>query len=211
MNDQLTDITLVIDRSGSMQSIKRKAEKGINGFIDDQKKQPGEANLSLIQFDTEFDFLHKGTPINQVGNYQLEPRGGTALLDAVGQSILNTGERLSSIPEANRPGLVIFVIMTDGEENSSTQFSRAQIRQMVEHQQTVYNWQFTYLGANQDAFGEAAKLGIRDDQGTANFSADKVDFAYDSTSSKVKRMRNQRRQGETVSNAFVDEETEAMR
>lgn len=211
MNNQLTDITLLVDRSGSMQGIRTSAEEGINSFINDQKKQPGEAILSLVQFDTEFDFVHKGTPINQVGQYHLEPRGSTALLDAMGQAILNTGERLAAMPESSRPGLVIFVIMTDGEENSSTQFSREQIRQMVEHQQTVYNWQFTYLGANQDAFAEAAKLGICDDQGTANFTADKVHFAYDSTSSKVKRMRNQRRRGETVSNAFMDEETDAMR
>ncbi len=210
MNDQLTDITLVIDRSGSMSGIKTLAENGINGFIDDQKKQPGEANLSLIQFDTKFEFLHKGTPIKKVGNYQLEPSGSTALLDAVGHAILNTGERLAAMPEADRPGLVIFVIMTDGEENASRIFSREQIRQMVEHQQTVYNWQFTYLGANQDAFDEAGKLGIHNDGGTANFTADKVDRAYDSTSSKVKRMRKQRRTGETVSNAFADEETGTM-
>lgn len=210
MNNNLSDITLVIDRSSSMSSIQSLAQAGINGFIQEQKLQPGEANLTLVQFDTEFDFLHKGTPIQQVGNYHLKPRGSTALLDAVGEAIKSTGARLASLPEADRPGLVIFVIMTDGEENSSRIYSRAEIRQMVAHQQTVYNWQFTFLGANQDAFAEAAGLGINDDKGTANFSPGKVEAAYDSTSSKVKRMRSQRQKGETVSNAFLDEETERM-
>lgn len=211
MNNHLTDITLVIDRSSSMEAIKAKAEAGINGFINDQKKQPGEANLTLVHFDTEFDFIHRGTPISQVGHYHLEPQGRTALLDAVGKTVIETGKRLAALPEAERPGLVIFVIMTDGEENSSHSFSRERIWKMVEHQQNVYNWQFTYLGANQDAFAEATRLGIRDDQGTANFSPDKVKLACDGTSSKVKRMRNAMIHGNPVSNAFSPTECDAMK
>ena len=99
----------------------------------------------------------------------LVPRGSTALLDAVGRAINETGERLAKMNEEDRPGLVVFVVMTDGEENSSQEFSKDQIKQMITHQQDTYGWHFTFLGANQDAFAEAGALGIHA-AGVANFS-----------------------------------------
>jgi len=119
MNNNLTDITLVVDRSGSMEAIRADAEGGVNTFLTDQAAQPGEALVTLVQFDTHYEFVHRGVPVKQVPRYQLVPRGGTALLDAVGRAINETGERLSKMAEADRPGLVVFVVMTDGEENSS--------------------------------------------------------------------------------------------
>ena len=89
------------------------------------------------------------------------PRGSTALLDAVGRAINETGDRLAKTPEQDRPGLVVFVIVTDGQENSSKEFSKARIKEMIDEQQKKYNWQFTFLGANQDAFAEAGGIGIR--------------------------------------------------
>ena len=160
MNSDLTDITLVIDRSGSMEAIREDAEGGVNAFVREQAKHPGEALLTLVQFDTEYDFIHKGIPVKQVPAYKLVPRGSTALLDAVGRAINETGERLANMAEPDRPGLVIFVIVTDGEENSSHEFSKARIKQMIDQQQTKYSWQFTFLGANQDAFAEAGGMGI---------------------------------------------------
>ena len=112
MNSELTDITLVVDRSGSMQKIREDAEGGVNAFIEKQAKEPGEALLTLVQFDTEYDFVHKGVAIKEVPTYQLVPRGRTALLDAVGRAINETGERLSKIDEQDRPGLVIFVALS---------------------------------------------------------------------------------------------------
>ena len=166
--------------------------------------------LTLVQFDTEYEFIHKGVSIKQVPKYELQPRGWTALLDAVGRAISETGQRLAHIPDADRPGLVIFVVMTDGQENSSKEFTKAQIKEMIERQQNVYNWHFTFLGANQDAFAEAGGMGIHA-AGVANYQADKVGVAYWATSNKVARMRKQLADGETVKNDFTDEERNQMR
>jgi hypothetical protein len=209
MRPDLTDITLVIDRSGSMQSIRHDAEGGVNAFVTEQAKQPGEALLTLVQFDTEYEFIHRGVPVQQVPPYQLEPRGSTALLDAVGRAILETGDRLAKMPEADRPGLVVFVIVTDGEENSSKEFSKDKVKEMITHQQDKYGWQFTFLGANQDAFAEAGGLGIHA-AGVANYAMDNVQAAHAMMGQKLSRMRAQRRSNEPVNNEFTDEERKKM-
>lgn len=209
MRTNLTDITMVIDRSGSMASIRADAEGGINTFIDSQKSEPSEALLTLVQFDTEYEFIHQGLLIKNVPPFKLVPRGSTALLDAVGRSINETGTRLSAMDEAKRPGLVVFVIVTDGAENSSKEFTRDKIRQMIEHQQSVYKWQFTFLAANQDAFAEAASMGIAR-SGTANFAAENVTRAYAATAKKMSRMRKAMSDGETVDNNFTDDERKEM-
>ena len=209
MRSDLTDVTLVVDRSGSMDRIREDAEGGVNVFIKEQAKQPGEALLSLVQFDTEYEFVHRGLPIQQVPPYTLVPRGSTALLDAVGRAINETGERLAKMAETDRPGLVVFVITTDGLENSSKEFSKAQIKEMIERQQSQYNWHFTFLGANQDAFAEAGDMGIGY-AGAANFAPDKVHAAWIGTSAKVARMRKQRSSEETVVNEFTDSERKDM-
>jgi hypothetical protein len=199
-----------VDRSGSMKEIQSDAEGGVNAFIEKQAEEPGEALLTLVQFDTEYDFVHKGVPIDKVPKYELHPRGATALLDAVGRAINETGERLAKMPEQDRPGLVVFVITTDGEENSSREFKKSQVKEMIEKQQTKYKWHFTFLGADQDAFAEAGGLGIRANF-AAQFSKGKVAAAYMGTASKVSRMRRQAREGETVENKFTDEEREKMK
>jgi hypothetical protein len=210
MRSDLTDITLVVDRSGSMQAVQKDAEGGVNAFIEEQAKEPGEALLTLMQFDTEYEIVHSGVPLKDVPHYRLVPRGMTALLDAVGRAINETGERLEKMDEADRPGLVIFVINTDGLENSSQEFTRDQIKEMIEHQQTKYNWHFTFLGANQDAFAEAGHLGIHA-AGAANYAQAKVGQAYGATASKVSRMREQQRTHKPISNEFTDEERESMK
>jgi len=192
-----------------MQSIQSDAEGGVNAFILSQTNVPGEALLTLVQFDTEYEFLHRGTPIRKVPKYQLVPRGMTALLDAVGRAINETGARLAAMPEAERPGLVVFVVMTDGEENSSKEFTKATVKEMIERQQSQFQWQFTFLGANQDAFEEAGGMGI-DCGGTANFSPFKFDATMNIMSNKVTRMRHQTRAGAPVDNAFTDQEREEM-
>jgi len=209
MRTDLTDITMVIDRSGSMDSIKTDAEGGINTFIESQKSEPGEALLTLVQFDTEYEFVHQGVPIGGVPKFKLVPRGSTALLDAVGRAINEAGTRLAAIEEAQRPGLVVFVIVTDGAENSSKEFTRERIRQMVELQQSVYKWQFTFLAANQDAFAEGASMGIAQD-GIAAYSMGKVRGTYDAAAKKMSRMRKAASEGASVDNKFTDEERGEM-
>ncbi len=209
MKSDVTDITLVVDRSGSMAQVREDAEGGVNSFIEQQAKEPGEALLTLVQFDTEYEFLHKGVPISQVPKYELVPRGMTALLDAVGRAINETGERLAKMDEPDRPGLVVFVVMTDGQENSSKEFSKTDIKAMIQRQQDTYHWHFTFLGANQDAFAEAGGMGIAA-AGVANFAMDKMAAAFAGTGGKVSRMRQQSRVGETISNEFTEEERREM-
>jgi hypothetical protein len=160
MRNDLSELVLVVDRSGSMASCRTDAEGGINAFIEAQQKQPGAANLTLVQFDDKYEFVHKGKPIQDVGKYQLVPRGWTALLDAVGKAVNETGERLAALPESERPGCVVVMIVTDGQENRSTEFTRQQVRDMITHQQEKYSWKFTFIGAGADTFNEAASIGI---------------------------------------------------
>ncbi len=210
MRDDLTDITLVVDRSGSMESIRSDAEGGVNTLITDQAKEPGEAVLTLVQFDNVYEFVHQGASIQQVPRYALVPRGGTALLDAVGRAINETGARLAQMPEAQRPGLVLFVVVTDGHENASREFTKATIREMIERQQSVYSWHFTFLGADAAAFAEAGGMGISAG-GVAQYARSKVGAAYQGTSSKMSRMRRQRASGLSVSNDFTEEELDDMK
>jgi len=209
MKNDLSDVTVILDRSGSMGSCKEEAENGINHFIEEQKKHDGECVFSLVQFDTEYEFVHKGIPIKDVPEFKLVPRGMTALLDAVGRAINETGERLDKIDKEDRPGLVVFVILTDGDENASSEFTRAQIKEMIERQQNEYNWQFTFLGANQDAFAEARSIGIGV-RATANYSAKNTGYAFTAASANLNRMRSSAVVDEIVDCSYLDSERESM-
>jgi hypothetical protein len=209
MQLDLTDIVVVLDRSGSMQACKGDAEGGLNSFVEDQKKRPGRANFTLVQFDTEYEFVHRGVPISQVPPFTLVPRGWTALLDAVGRAIIETGDRLAKTPEAQRPGLVALVIITDGLENSSKEFDKEQIKQLIQHQTEVYKWQFTFLGANQDAFAAAGGIGITADK-AANFALRKTANAFAAASGNMARMRSAAAKGKEVICAYTDEEKAEM-
>ena len=209
MRNDLTDVTVIIDRSGSMNVCRQEAENGINTFVEDQRKQEGECIFSLVQFDTEYEFVHKGVPISEVPKYKLSPRGMTALLDAVGRAINETGERLNQMNESDRPALVIMVIVTDGQENSSHEFTKQQIKGMIETQQSQYNWQFTFLGANQDAFGEAAAMGINANA-TANYDVNKTAAAFGSISSAVTRSRSAAKAGADVTLSYSGLERKSM-
>jgi uncharacterized protein YegL len=154
---------LIVDRSGSMESIRKDTEGGLHAFTDKQLEgvDGSKRTVSLYQFDTVHDTVHDFAPLEKVRDYKLHPRGGTALLDACGFAITKVGEKLAAMPEDRRPGYVMVVIATDGQENSSKEYTRAQVREMITRQQEKYDWRFTYIGANQDAFAEAGSIGIR--------------------------------------------------
>lgn len=209
MRKDFTDITIVIDRSGSMESMRADAEGGVRAFISEQAKQPGECRVTLIQFDCDYEIVFRGLRANECPAYSLVPRGSTALLDAVGRAINETGSRLAAMPETERPALVIFVITTDGQENASREFNYDQIRQMIATQQTVYKWQFTFLAANAESFAEGGKIGIARSH-NAQFGIGKVLAANLATSEKVVRMRKQVSAGDVASNEFTDEELRSM-
>lgn len=161
MDTNLCEIIVLLDRSGSMDAIKDDMMGGFDSFVKEQRSVPGACVLTLVQFDSfGIDTVHEAKPIADVPALLLEPRGMTPLLDAVGRTINDVGQRLERTPEDKRPGRVLFVIVTDGHENASKEFKLDQIKSMVEHQTNTYQWQFSYLGANVDAFAEAGGLGI---------------------------------------------------
>lgn len=209
MRSDLSDVTVVLDRSGSMMTCKEDAEGGVNAFIEEQKKAEGECLFTLVQFDDRYEFVHKGVPIGDIQKYELHPRGSTALLDAIGRAITETGERLSAMDEADRPGLVVFVIVTDGGENASNEFTRAAIKEMIERQQNEYSWKFTFLGANQDAFGEAASLGITRGA-TANYSVASSGAAFKAASMNTMRMRSASLSNLPVCDEYTEDERTSM-
>lgn len=174
MKQNSIDITVLLDRSGSMESIKHDMEGGFATFLDEQRKAPGETRISLCQFDAD-DYHYHGMRDDHGGWYQavysgllakdapplrLVPRGGTALLDAMARCIDETGARLNALPESQRPEKVLFVVITDGEENSSRHTTRAQVAERVKRQTNTYKWDFIYLGADHNAFAEAQAMGI---------------------------------------------------
>ncbi len=156
-------IVCVIDRSGSMSSVVDDAIGGYNTFLESQKALPHPAKWSLVLFDHEYQMVERGVPIAAalpLDTVRFQPRGMTALLDAIGRTIDDTGKALAELSEAERPNKVLIAILTDGHENASKDYTRARIAQMIEHQQSVYNWEFLFLAAYQDAISVARGISI---------------------------------------------------
>lgn len=163
MKTGYTDITVILDRSGSMVSVKKDTIGGFNQFLEDQKKTPGEATITLVQFDHEYEVVYLRRSIADAPNLTDEtytPRGNTALFDAIGRTVNTLGETYSTMDETDRPEKVVLVIQTDGQENASREFTAAAVKEMIERQTKDYAWEVVYLGANQDAFAVGASLGI---------------------------------------------------
>jgi len=157
MKKDLCEIIMVLDESGSMGSCKSDTIGGVNEFLINQKRIKGEVNVTLVKFSDYYKVVNDAVPLDRVAyldEYNYTPSHTTALLDAVGKTINNTGKRLADTPEEDRPEKVIFVIITDGYENASMEFTRSQIFDMVSHQKQKYNWEFIFLGADIDTWGE---------------------------------------------------------
>jgi hypothetical protein len=162
MKDHFTRIAIILDRSGSMESCKESTVAGFNEFLRTQQQLPGEATVKLVQFDdryeTVFDKSLRNCP--ELNQSTFVPRGSTALLDAQGRTIAELGQELAALPEDQRPSKVIVVTITDGLENASKEFSLEQIATTIREQRDKYNWDFVFLGANQDAVKTAAAMNI---------------------------------------------------
>jgi uncharacterized protein YegL len=190
----LTEIVAIIDRSGSMHSLTKDTIGGFNSFLAEQKKNSGKAKLTLVQFDDKYQIDYDGADINSVKDLDdntYKPRGNTALLDAVGKTIVTIGERLSKTPEDERPGQVIFLIITDGQENASKDYCEAaKIAEMVKHQTDIYNWTFVFLGGGDAAFSQGRALGFSSSN-THQYSANAAgtNNLYKSVSKGVTRRR----------------------
>ena len=184
-----TEILVITDRSGSMATIARDVIGGYNTFIEEQRAVPGEAKVTFAQFDTEYQVVYAGKPLADVPKLDdktFVPRGGTALLDAIGRTLNDQAARIASEKWAD---LVIVCVLTDGEENSSREYKLDRIREMTKHAE-ANGWKFVYLAANQDAFAAAQHLGIQGAM-SANFAASAAGTAgaYSATSASVRGLR----------------------
>lgn len=161
MNPDYTHLTLLVDRSGSMEAIEEDAQGGINTLLTDQFNTPGKITITVTEFDNSVDTVQRMA--SEPFTYQLKPRGTTALLDAVAQEIRETGRDLAALPEDQRPAKVVFVIVTDGQENASHEHTLHQVRDMILHQTRTYDWVFQFIGAADSAW-QGHDLGINTTQ-----------------------------------------------
>jgi uncharacterized protein YegL len=191
MKKNITELVFILDRSGSMAGLEADTISGFNAMLAKQQKAEGEAIVTTVLFDHQYELLHdrinvKG--ISPMTDEDYEVRGTTALLDAIGftiQKIVNVQKKTS---EEERAEKVLFVITTDGMENASHEFTADKIKKMVQHQKEKYGWEFLFLGANIDAVTTAAKFGIEED------------FAVDYHSDEVGTQLNYEAVNEAVSN-----------
>lgn len=173
-NPELTELVFVLDRSGSMSGMERAVIDGFNKLVEKQRREPGRALVSVELFDDRFDVVYDRAELGQVRpltEREYFTRGCTALLDAVGRAIRHIARKQREARPAERPGHTLFVINTDGYENASREYTRERIREMVREEESQYGWEFLFLGANIDSYGEAGALGIRAEM-TCNVVAD---------------------------------------
>lgn len=196
MKKGLTEIIFIVDRSGSMETIRKDMIGGFNNFIKEQLKVPTDCKVSFYQFDTydpKVETVYENRELKQVPQLTTEtfvPRGSTPLLDAVATVVRKVGDRLATTPEDQRPEKVLVVVITDGEENSSTEWNSEQVKQMIEHQEEKYKWEFVYLGANQDAWSVGGNLGFKSSSTLAYVaSAGGTKGMWDSLSDKTAKYR----------------------
>ena len=167
MNNNLTEIVFILDRSGSMAGLEDDTIGGFNAMVEKQKKEQGEAVLSAVLFSDGSRVLYDRVDIRKVEpmtDRQYQVSGCTALLDAIGGAVHHIANVHKYAREEDRPGKTIFVITTDGMENASRAYSYDEVQRMVKHEQEKYGWEFLFLGANMDAISAARSFGIRADR-----------------------------------------------
>ena len=180
--NQNLDLIFLIDRSGSMHGSEMDTIGGFNSFIEKERKKEFNTNVTTILFDDKYEVLYKRQPINEVRKLtsnEYYVRGMTALLDAIGKTVTSLDKEIDN--------KVLFVIMTDGLENSSVEFSKSQIKNMINN----HNWEFLFIGADIDSYSEAASIGIKRSR-VANYekSARGFERVYNSIGEVTNYMRN---------------------
>ena len=189
-NSNYTHLALVVDRSGSMADIADDAQGGINTLIAEQFAEEGQLTVTLSEFDEHIDDVVRmsGKPFA----YKLSPRGSTALLDAVGKEITRTSQELDALPKALRPSKVLFVVVTDGQENASNEFTLAAVRASIETQRKDHNWTFQFIGAEEAAW-QGREMGMN----STSFkrSAKGQRNAYTSMNDSMKTFRKEPKNG----------------
>jgi hypothetical protein len=169
--------------------IREDAEGAINSFVEDQKKEPGRCTLRLAQFDDSYEDVFKSSDIQTVKKYILVPRGMTALTDGIGKVVSDFGAELAALPEDERPGNVVVVIVTDGGENSSREYTIERVNEIITEQQDKYNWKFLFLAAGQDAIATGAGYGLGA-ASTITYTTDNYAGTVSTASSLVTNLRS---------------------
>ena len=167
MNNNLTELVFILDRSGSMSGLEKDTIGGFNAMLEKQKKEPGRALVSTVLFDNTARALHDRLPLCEVPamtDRDYTVGGCTALLDAVGSAIGHIGNIHKYARPEDRPARTLFVITTDGMENASRRYDYETVKAMIRRQQERYGWEFLFLGANIDAAAEASRFGISPDR-----------------------------------------------
>jgi len=210
MKEDYTHIAVILDRTGSMESIRDDTIGGFNAFLNEQKSEAGSATLTLVQFDSQdpYEVVHRFEEIEKVPDLTREtfvPRATTPLLDAIGRGINDLEQGLSEMEEDARPKRVVMVIITDGQENASKEFKKDQIQKMIKEKQEKLDWQFVFLSADLEAIQDAVNTGIRPQSAMA-FSKDAqgTAAAWSSASARISEYRSDR--SKDVS--FTDEDRE---
>lgn len=209
MKKGLTEVVLVLDRSGSMASTRSDAEGGLREFIRKQKLVPGQCDVTFYRFDEHIERVFDKKAIERVEDSELvlQPRGSTALLDAMGQAIDEVGRRLKDTHGDERPEKVYVVTITDGEENCSRKHDYAKLAEKIKRQTDEYKWEFIFIGAGQDAIATAAKINIAP-QYSLSYSGSLIGTqnVYASLTSNMTRART----GTGDVTFSVDDRTKAM-
>ncbi|HHU76503.1 MAG TPA: VWA domain-containing protein [Firmicutes bacterium] len=174
MKKELTEFVFILDKSGSMGGLEKDTIGGYNAMLEKQKAVEGECFLTTVLFDNNYQLLHDRIDIRAVSSLtenDYTVGGSTALLDAIGRTIHKIGNVQKHTADDYRATKVIFVIITDGEENSSREYSAKRVKEQIEHQKARYGWEFIFLGANIDAVETAGCFGIDADH-AQNFHSD---------------------------------------
>jgi hypothetical protein len=194
-----------------MQSVVGDANGGIASLINSQKSATGKASLTIYEFDTVVEKAVDVADINSCSGYTLVPRGGTALYDAVCRAIDETGRKFAAMPENERPGLVLVAVVTDGEENSSREYSFSQMKDRISTQQNVYNWKFSFLCSDPRTVEVARSAGV---DCSVQYNNAKTSAAFEGTGGKFARMRSVLATSTCdvadISNTYNAQELEAM-
>jgi hypothetical protein len=190
-NPNLTRLVFLLDRSGSMQSIKSDIIGGFEAFIGEQRAHEGLCTVTLAQFDDEYEVVYHGIALGQVPPLALYPRGRTALHDSMGKLITDTAAEINALAEEDKPFTVVVAIMTDGMENASREWRRPDIKALVEQQTNDHGWEFLYMGADQDAVEVGMGLGVKEGQ-AITYAKGKSYEAMLATSSRVTDYRSAR-------------------
>lgn len=184
---------------------------GFDAFIAKERVQPGSTLVTLAQFDDRYEVVYDNKPIGAVPDLRLEPRGMTALFDSIGRFITEVGAGLAALPEDDRPGEVTVLVITDGHENSSREWTAEAVRQLIAQQEKQYSWDFVFLGANMDAVDVGTGLGFAADKSlTYDADGDGVRGAWNAVSSYTDRKRH-RGDAPAGSVGFDDAERSAAR